>query len=90
MRFDVTNAIGQVGKYTVAEVAQLYQQHTDDTGQIFTTQAIETAFDLTQGQPWLVNALAKDANLHDKNYLFHNEQIRPIDESSLWLWILPL
>lgn len=42
------------------EVGQLYQQHTDDTGQVFTAQAIETAFDLTQGQPWLVNALAKE------------------------------
>jgi type II secretory pathway predicted ATPase ExeA len=42
------------------EVAQLYQQHTDDTGQVFTPEAIETAFYLTQGQPWLVNALAKE------------------------------
>ncbi len=46
--------------FNAMEVAQLYQQHTDDTGQVFTSQAIETAFDLTQGQPWLVNALAKE------------------------------
>jgi hypothetical protein len=46
--------------FNATEVAQLYQQHTDDTGQVFTSQAIETAFDLTQGQPWLVNALAKE------------------------------
>jgi hypothetical protein len=43
-----------------AEVAQLYQQHTEDTGQIFTLEAVETAYNLTQGQPWLVNALAKE------------------------------
>ncbi|MCU0540667.1 MAG: ATP-binding protein [Oscillatoriaceae cyanobacterium Prado104] len=42
------------------EVAELYQQHTQETGQIFTSQATATAFDLTQGQPWLVNALAKE------------------------------
>lgn len=42
------------------EVAELYQQHTDDTGQVFTPEAKATAFDLTQGQPWLVNALAKE------------------------------
>ena len=42
------------------EVGQLYSQHTEDTGQIFTQSAIETAFDLTQGQPWLVNALVKE------------------------------
>jgi hypothetical protein len=41
------------------EVAELYQQHTADTGQIFTPEAIQLAFDLTQGQPWLVNALAR-------------------------------
>ena len=46
--------------FNIAEVRELYQQHTDDTGQVFTSEAIETAFDLTQGQPWLVNALAKE------------------------------
>jgi hypothetical protein len=41
------------------EVAELYQQHTADTGQIFAPEAIHLAFELTQGQPWLVNALAR-------------------------------
>jgi hypothetical protein len=41
------------------EVAELYQQHTTDTGQIFELEAIQLAFHLTQGQPWLVNALAR-------------------------------
>jgi hypothetical protein len=42
-----------------SEVAELYQQHTADTGQIFSSEAIQLAFELTQGQPWLVNALAR-------------------------------
>jgi hypothetical protein len=46
--------------FNADEVVELYQQHTDDTGQVFTPQASSTAFDLTQGQPWLVNALAKE------------------------------
>ncbi|GAB1541488.1 AAA family ATPase [Scytonema sp. NUACC21] len=46
--------------FNAEEVAELYQQHTDDTGQVFTLQAKATAFDLTKGQPWLVNALAKE------------------------------
>ncbi|OKH55258.1 polyketide biosynthesis operon protein CyrO [Calothrix sp. HK-06] len=46
--------------FNAAEVAELYQQHTDDTGQVFTAEAISMAFDLTQGQPWLVNALARE------------------------------
>ncbi|CDN15394.1 hypothetical protein RintRC_4621 [Richelia intracellularis] len=45
--------------FTVTEVSELYEQHTDDMEQAFTPQAIDTAFDLTQGQPWLV-ALAKE------------------------------
>jgi type II secretory pathway predicted ATPase ExeA len=46
--------------FNAAEVGELYQQHTQETGQVFTDEAIATAFDLTQGQPWLVNALAKE------------------------------
>ncbi|MEO0372946.1 MAG: transglycosylase domain-containing protein, partial [Pseudomonadota bacterium] len=32
---------------------------TTDTGQVFTPAAIQRAYELTQGQPWLVNALAR-------------------------------
>ncbi|WP_414621874.1 ATP-binding protein [Calothrix sp. CCY 0018] len=46
--------------FNAEEVVELYQQHTEETGQIFTPEASATAFDLTQGQPWLVNALAKE------------------------------
>ena len=45
--------------FNQAEVTALYQQHTDDTGQIFTPEATQLAFELTQGQPWLVNAIAR-------------------------------
>jgi hypothetical protein len=45
--------------FNEAEVAELYQQHTDETGQTFTAEAKARAFYLTQGQPWLVNALAR-------------------------------
>jgi hypothetical protein len=46
--------------FNAEEVAELYAQHTEDTGQVFTPEATALAFDLTQGQPWLVNALAKE------------------------------
>ena len=36
----------------------MYQQHTADTGQVFLSEAVDRAFYWTQGQPWLVNALA--------------------------------
>ena len=36
-------------------------QHTDETGQAFTPDALDTVWAQTQGQPWLVNALASEA-----------------------------
>lgn len=47
--------------FTATEIAALYQQHTRETGQVFTNEAKARAFKLTQGQPYLVNALAKVA-----------------------------
>ncbi|WP_437677572.1 hypothetical protein [Sorangium sp. So ce131] len=38
---------------------ELYAQHTTETGQVFLPDAAERAFSLTQGQPWLVNALGR-------------------------------
>ena len=45
--------------FTRDEVAELYGQHTAETGQVFLPEAVDRAFHLTQGQPWLVNALAR-------------------------------
>ncbi len=45
--------------FTLNEVKELFTQHTAETGQVFTEEAVQLVFDLTQGQPWLVNALAK-------------------------------
>jgi hypothetical protein len=48
-----------LSNFTRDEVAQLYAQHTEETGQVFEPEAVTHAYDLTQGQPWLVNALAR-------------------------------
>jgi hypothetical protein len=45
--------------FTAEEMAALYGQHTADTGQAFTPEAVARAYELTRGQPWLVNALAR-------------------------------
>ena len=44
--------------FSPEDVAALYRQHTDETGQLFTDEAVDRAWELTRGQPWLVNALA--------------------------------
>lgn len=44
--------------FTIDEVRTLYAQHTGDTGQPFTEDAIARAFYWSVGQPFLVNAIA--------------------------------
>lgn len=47
--------------FSIDQVRMLYLQHSNETNQKFTNEAIEYAFYLTQGQPWLINALAYQA-----------------------------
>lgn len=51
--------------FTEDQVKELYNQHTKETGQIFTEEAVFYAYYLTQGQPWLVNAIAYQACFRD-------------------------
>ncbi len=48
-----------LANFSEVDVANLYGQHTAETGQIFTPEAVHHAYKITQGQPWLVNALAR-------------------------------
>ncbi len=48
----------RLGDFTREEVESLYLQHTEATGQVFEPDALSLAWDLSEGQPWLVNALA--------------------------------
>ena len=56
--------------FTEKDVADLYAQHTAATGQIFAEGAVEEAYRLTCGQPWLVNALARECvlKIHERRY----------------------
>ena len=46
----------RLGDFNKEETLTLYKQHTLETGQDFTAEALEELWELTQGQPWLVNA----------------------------------
>ena len=50
----------RIGNLSEAEVRLLFGEHTQETGQPFTEAALARAFELTSGQPWLVNALARE------------------------------
>jgi hypothetical protein len=50
----------RLGDFSADQIAELYDQHTQATGQELTKDAVDRVFELTQGQPWLVNALANE------------------------------
>ncbi|MEO3890920.1 ATP-binding protein [Nonomuraea sp. B5E05] len=50
----------RLSDFTTDQITELYGQHTQATGQEFTKDAVDRVFELTQGQPWLVNALAHE------------------------------
>ncbi|MEM6699856.1 MAG: hypothetical protein AAF599_15745 [Bacteroidota bacterium] len=50
----------RLANFSKAQIEQLYQQHTTATGQIFEEGILDLAWYYTEGQPWLVNALAHE------------------------------
>ncbi|NVZ07861.1 AAA-like domain-containing protein [Allochromatium humboldtianum] len=48
----------RLGDFDADEVLRLLLEHTNETGQVFTPEALDRVWELTLGQPWLVNALA--------------------------------
>ena len=56
--FNIVAESYRLGDFTREETLALLDQHTGETGQAFTDEAQEAVWVQTQGQPWLVNALA--------------------------------
>ena len=64
--FNIAAKSLRLGDFSKDEVHILLSQHTAETGQEFDSGASERIWDLTRGQPWLVNALAYQACFDDK------------------------
>jgi len=58
--FNIKEKSIRLADFTLAQVRELYAQHTEATGQTFTEEALQRIYELTQGQPWLVNALGRE------------------------------
>ncbi len=56
------------------EVRDLLDQHTADTGQVFSPEVFEKIYEYSGGQPWLTNALANEIVYK----LLKNDYTRPI------------
>ncbi|MEM4271239.1 MAG: AAA-like domain-containing protein [Candidatus Pacearchaeota archaeon] len=51
----------RLGNFTLDDIQTLYNQHTQETGQLFAEEIFPLVWEYTYGQPWLVNALAYEA-----------------------------
>jgi hypothetical protein len=68
--FNITAEATTIGPFTEPEVAELVTQHTAATGQRFEPDAVARIYELSQGHPWLVNALADqivDRDVRDRS-----------------------
>ena len=50
----------RLGNFSREEIHELYMQHTEETGQQFDEACFPLIWRATEGQPWLVNALAHE------------------------------
>ena len=64
--FNIAAKSLRLGDFTEAETRALTAQHTAETGQPFTPEALDAVWEQTQGQPWLVNALCAEACFDNK------------------------
>jgi hypothetical protein len=58
--FNIITEALTLSNFTADEIGALYAQHTEATGQVFGDEAVRRAWFWSEGQPWLVNALARE------------------------------
>ena len=68
--FNIISKDMMLRNFTADEVAALYAQHTEETGQTFALGVLDKVMEFSGGQPWLVNALARECveEIHDFRY----------------------
>jgi len=59
--FNIKSESLRLGNFSHEDIALLYAQHTEETGQVFEDGVVDYIFEQTRGQPWLVNALGYEA-----------------------------
>ena len=58
--FNVVTETLTLKNFTREEIVELYGQHSEESGQAFADGAVDLILAQTQGQPWLVNAIARE------------------------------
>ena len=71
----------RLGDFARGDVETLLGQHTAETGQAFAPGAVEVVWTQTRGQPWLVNALARQLCFERERPVVRD---RPISERDVF------
>ncbi len=58
--FNIVTESLTLRNFSQTEIAELYAQHSAQTGQVFAPDLLAELFAQTQGQPWLVNAIGRE------------------------------
>ncbi|MDR1593407.1 MAG: PD-(D/E)XK nuclease domain-containing protein, partial [Prevotellaceae bacterium] len=61
--FNIKEDSAMLSNFTKDDVAKLFAQRTEETGQQITQDALDYVYDQSGGQPWIVNSLFKRATL---------------------------
>jgi hypothetical protein len=79
--FNIKTKSLRLGDFTEAEVRELFDQHTRETGQRFDEAIFPELWLDTAGQPWLVNALGNEVTLEDRSKLDRTQPVTLDDYS---------
>ena len=80
--FNVKAESLRLGDFSRGEMHALLEQHTEETRQPFAADGLEAVWTQTQGQPWLVNALAYETCFRGD---LAADRSRPVTEAAVML-----
>jgi hypothetical protein len=85
--FNVKADSAVLSNFNQKDIAKLFAQRTEETGQHITEEALEYVYDQSRGQPWIVNSLFKRATMRvldeDSRETVTIEQVRKAREQMI-------
>ena len=75
--FNIKATSLRLGNFTKEEIRELYLQHTQETGQQWDEGCFPMVWEATEGQPWLVNALAREVTYEIRENRVRSVTITP-------------
>lgn len=75
--FNIKAESVRLGNFSKEEIHALYMQHTQETGQQWDEACFPMVWEATEGQPWLVNALANEVTYKMKENRDRSVTITP-------------